>query len=102
MERVVTATEARVHFGEMIQRVINNQETIIVERSGEPQIVLLSLVQYQRLKAAEERAQVGWRQRVDEAREQIAHDLNGAELKPPEEIIRRMREERDAQLMDLR
>lgn len=101
MERIVSATEARVRFGEMIQRVVNNQEIIIVERSGEPQIVLLSLVHYQRLKAAE-RAHVDWRERVDEAREQIAHDLNGAELKPPEEVIRRMREERDAQLMDLR
>jgi prevent-host-death family protein len=101
MERIVSATEARVRFGEMIQRVVNNQEIIIVERSGEPQIVLLSLVQYQRLKDAEQ-AQVDWRERVDKAREQIAHDLNGAELKPPEEVIRRMREERDAQLMDLR
>jgi prevent-host-death family protein len=101
MERTVSATEARVHFGEMIQRVVDDQEIIIVERSGEPQIVLLSLGQYQRLKDAEQ-AQVDWRERVDKAREQIAHDLNGAELKPPEEVIRRMREERDAQLMDLR
>ena len=101
MERIVSATEARVHFGEMIQRVVDNKEIIIVERSGEPQIVLLSLGQYQRLKDAEQ-AQVDWRERVDKALEQIAQDLNGAELIPPEEIIRRMREDRDAQLMDLR
>ena len=101
MEQIVSATEARVHFGEMIQRVVDNKEIIIVERSGEPQIVLLSLGQYQRLKDAEQ-AQVDWRERVDKALEQIAQDLNGAELIPPEEIIRRMREDRDAQLMDLR
>lgn len=101
MERIVSATEARIRFGEMIRRVVDNQETIIVERSGEPQIVLLSLVRYRRIKAAEQ-AQIDWRKRVDKAREQIAQDLDGAELRPPEEIIRQMREERDAQLMDLR
>ena len=100
MERVVSATEARVRFGEMIQRVVNNQETIIVERSGEPQIVILSLVQYYRLKAAEQ-VHVDWRKRVDQARAEIARDLKGAELGPPEEIIIRMREERDARLMDM-
>jgi prevent-host-death family protein len=87
MEQVVNATEARVRFGEMIRRVLNDQETIIVERFGEPQVVILSLVEYHRLKATEQ-YQVDWRKRVDEAREQIARDLNGAELKPPEEIIR--------------
>lgn len=102
MERIVSATEARVHFGEMIQRVVDNQEIIIVERSGEPKIVLLSLGQYQRLRAAEEQAPVNWRERVEKARKLIARDIKGAELIPPEEIIRRMREERDVQLMDLR
>lgn len=101
MERVVSATEARVHFGEMIQRITNDQETIIVERFGEPQVVMLSLVQYHRLKGAEQ-TQVDWREQVDAARKQIAQDLKGAELIPPEEILRRMREDRDTQLMDLR
>ena len=93
MERVVSATEARVRFGEMMHRVINNQETIIVERFGEPQIILLSLIQYQRLKAIE-KTEVDWRERVDEARGQIAQDLKGAELMPPEEVIRRMRDKK--------
>lgn len=101
MERVVSATEARIRFGEMIRRVVNDQETIIVERFGEPQVVMLSLVQYRRLKGAEQ-TQVDWREQVDAARKQIAQDLKGAELIPPEEIIRRMREDRDTQLMDLR
>ncbi|GMQ78764.1 MAG: type II toxin-antitoxin system prevent-host-death family antitoxin [Anaerolineae bacterium] len=101
MERVVSATEARVRFGEMMQRVVINQETIIVERSGEPQIVLLSLAKYYRLKAADQ-GHVDWRKRVDQARVEIARDLKGAELTPPEEIIIRMREERDARLMDMR
>ena len=87
MEQVVNATEARVRFGEMIRRILNDQETIIVERFGEPQVVILSLVEYHRLKATEQYV-VDWRKRVDEAREQIARDLNGAELKLPEEIIR--------------
>lgn len=54
MEQVVNATEARVRFGEMIRRVLNDQETIIVERFGEPQVLILSLVEYHRLKATEQ------------------------------------------------
>jgi len=100
MERTVSATQARVRFGEMIQRVVNDQETIIVERSGEPQVVLISLTRYERLKSAE-LTQGDWRETVSRAREQIGRELNGRELPPAEEIIRQMREERDAQLLDL-
>ena len=34
MERNVSATETRVRFGEMVRRVVEGGETLIVERSG--------------------------------------------------------------------
>jgi prevent-host-death family protein len=101
MERVISATEARVHFGEMMKRVVNEQEPVIVERAGKPQVVVISVAHYERLKAAEQ-AQTNWRELVRQAREQIASELSDRELPAAEEMIRRMREERDARLLGMR
>ncbi len=100
MSRTISATEARVHFGELMRRVVGQQETVIVERSGEPQVVILSLAEYERLHAAQEPA-TGWQSLVARARQEAAADLGNRRLPEPEKIIRQMREERDAQLLDL-
>jgi prevent-host-death family protein len=101
MEKVVSATEARVHFGEMMRRVVEDQQIIVVERSGQPQMVLLSVSDYERLKAAGA-SDAFWLDQLHQARETIAAELAGRPLPPAEEIIRQMREERDARLVDLR
>jgi prevent-host-death family protein len=36
MKRTVSATQARIHFGELMRRVVESQEPIIVERGGKP------------------------------------------------------------------
>ena len=36
MSTVVSATEARVHFGELLRRVAEGRETVFVERGGQP------------------------------------------------------------------
>ena len=100
MERKLTATEARVHFGRVLREVTEAGYRIIVERSGEPQAVILSVAEYERLKAGQH--PTGWKELVQEARARIKADLGGRELTPPDEVIRRMREERDEQLVDLR
>jgi prevent-host-death family protein len=100
MEKVVSATEARIHFGQMMRRVTEEQQAIIVERSGQPQIVLISIEEYERLKAASLTPNSWWDQLL-QARERVAADLAGRELPPVDEIIRQMREERDAELLDL-
>lgn len=99
--RRVSATEARIHFGELMRRAVSGQEPIIVERSGEPHVVILSVAQFERLKAAQE-AYTGWQERVDEARQRVLADLSGRSLPPAEELIRKMREDRDGELLDLR
>lgn len=53
MNTRVSATKARVHFGEILRRVENN-ETITVERGGEPKAVIISIEEYKRLKSGPE------------------------------------------------
>jgi len=101
MGRVITATEARIHFGEVMREVVENQEPVVVERGGKPQIVLLSIDTYENLLAGQAE-QEDWRTLLALAHERIRADLGERQLPPPEEIIREMREERDAQIMDLR
>ncbi len=97
MEKAISATEARVHFGELMRRVVERDESVIVERGGKPEVVILSIAEYKRLR---KQNHDDWLERVDRLREQIRQELSGRTLPPPEEIIREMREERDAQLLD--
>ena len=46
MERTISATEARVKFGELMQRVADSGETVIVERDGVPRVAILSIDSY--------------------------------------------------------
>jgi prevent-host-death family protein len=41
MPSVVSATEARVHFGEILRRVGVNGETVFVEKAGRLQAVVI-------------------------------------------------------------
>jgi prevent-host-death family protein len=101
MERKISATDARIRFGELMRHVVERQEPVVVERSGEPHVVVLSIDAYERLVAAQEE-QEDWRELVSQAREQVRADLGDRELTPPEEVLRQMREERDEQLAALR
>jgi prevent-host-death family protein len=98
MERVISATEARIHFGEVMRQVTTDGETLIVERAGKPQVVVLSLAEYKRLKARRPDT-VDWWERVLRVREQIREELGGRPLPPVEDIIQEMREERDEQIL---
>jgi prevent-host-death family protein len=101
MEHMVSATEARTRFGELMRRVVESREPIIVERGGKPYVVVLSITEYERLLAAQQERE-NWKELVHQAREQIRAELGERELPPPEETTRQMREERDAQLLGLR
>ena len=97
MERVVSATEARVRFGEMMRRVVEDDEAIIVERDGKRQVVLISIDEYEHYKAKKP----SWEILLEQTHELVAQEMGGRELPPADEIISKMREERDAQLQDL-
>jgi prevent-host-death family protein len=100
MGRVVSATEARIHFGELMRRAVENHETIVVERGGKSHVVVLSVEEYQRLVKGQQPGD--WQELVRGARAQIQADLGGRNLPPPEEILEQVREERDEQLLTLR
>jgi prevent-host-death family protein len=101
MKRTVSATQARIHFGELMRQVVESQEPIIVERGGKPHVVVLSVDQYEGSLAGQ-REQEDWGELVQRAREQIRAELDERQLTPPEEMLRQMGEGRDAQLLALR
>ena len=101
MERTVSATEARIHFGELIQGVVEKQEAVIVEKSGKPQVVVVSVEEYERLKNRQ--TEDNWQsalERLTRLRERIAARRQGQPIPSSVDIIREMREERDEQLFN--
>ena len=105
MHRVVTASEAREQFDELLQRVTEDGQPIVVAHEGKPQAVLISMAEYKRLGGSPAGAKLElqeWLALADQVREQARIELAGRPLPPPEEVIRQMREERDAELLDLR
>ncbi len=47
-ERRVSATEARVHFGELLDSVAKRNDVVFVERSGVAQVVVVSVEEWNR------------------------------------------------------
>ena len=100
MERIVSATEARVRFGEMMRRVVEDAEAIIVERDGKRQVALISIDEYELFKA-QKREEPEWQTMLAEVHELIARELGDRGPLPADEVIHQMREERDAHIQDL-
>lgn len=96
MEQAVTATDARVHFGEMIRRVTEAQEVIIVHRSGEAQMALISLERYEQLKQRPDRTERPLD--AEAVPGTIRLELSRRPLPTVEAIDREEREEYDAPL----
>ncbi len=99
MRETISATEARVHFGSLLRRVVEEQTPVVVERKGEPQVVVVPIPLFDRLAGlAPDTEPDDWWTRAQTTRDQVALDLHGRKLPPADEIIREMREERDAEL----
>jgi prevent-host-death family protein len=101
MKHTMSATEARIHFGELMRRVVERQDLVIVEHSGKPHVVIVSVEEYKRLQAAAE-ARGLWQELVPQARARVQADLDGRTLTPPEDVLHEVREARDEQLTALR
>ena len=100
MGRVVSATEARIRFGELMRQVVETHEAVIVERGGKSHVVVISVEEYERLVKGQQ--QDDWKKLVHGARAQIQADLGDRALPRPEEILDQVREGRDAQLLAMR
>ena len=97
---MVSATEARIRFGELMRQAVENHETIVVERGGKSHVVVMSVEEYKRLLKRQQ--QGGWKELVSGARAQIQADLGGRTLPHTEEILDQVRKERDEQLLGMR
>ena len=96
MIKTISATKARIHFGEVMKQA--KIAPVIVERDGKAEVVVLSKKVYDQLVAANQRKD--WRKLLKEAHKSIREALNGRELPDPAEMIRQGREERDEQLIN--
>ncbi|MFO7681482.1 MAG: type II toxin-antitoxin system Phd/YefM family antitoxin [Chloroflexota bacterium] len=100
MENVISATEARIHFGELMRQVIENGAPIVVEKAGKPQVVVLSVAEYERLQMSSE----------TENPDRIFEDIlafadriqvrKSGSMPVPEDMVRQGREIRDEQLLN--
>ncbi len=100
MNKVMSATDARIHFGELMRHVVENDVPVFVEKLGKPQVVVLSVGVYERLRDAsvEGGKDTLFQEILSYASSIQVHDRSP--LPAPEAIIQQMREERDAQLLD--
>jgi len=92
MYQVVSATQARIHFGEILRRA--QSAPVIVERSGKPAVVILSKQEYDRLLASQE----DWLSMVERSRAAISARMKGRAMPEPAEMLRQAREIRNEQL----
>jgi len=93
-ERKVSATEARVHFGELLRDVATREERVIVERGGKPQAVLMSMADYQKLVAAQ--TPLDWEDALDNLHRFGRRLVERRPMADPADVIRETRDERDA------
>lgn len=97
MNTRVSATKARVHFGEILRRVENN-ETITVERAGEPKAVIISIEEYDRLRDEAQPVE-SWQKQLERTQERFLREARDVDY-DVNEIIRTMREERSEELYE--
>jgi len=103
METTVNATEAKTHFSKLMKRAAEAGETIIVERSGSPQIVIMGIDEFNRLKSERKH---GFKdvsiQRIRCLKRTIHERLTkeGKDLPDIADLINELREERDAETRD--
>ena len=97
MLKTFSATEARIHLGEVMR--IARSEPVIIERDGKTEVVVISKETYDQLVAAssDPRELLNLAQRLVKE-EQFYYKSQGllSELPPPEDILMELRRDRDA------
>jgi prevent-host-death family protein len=84
MPKTMTATETRVHFGEVLRLVNEDCDHIVVERGGKPLAVILSVQQYEKLTETPEE---DWLERARLSRERVAAWRGNKPLPDVDELI---------------
>lgn len=99
MARTVSATEARVHFGEIIREATESGEPILVERSGKPQVVIVSQETWERMSNGE-RVRPKWQVELERFRREVHETHPQLRNVNWDDEIHAMREERSEELVD--
>ena len=98
MSRTVSATEARIHLGELLDDIERN-EAIMAERQGTALAVIVSTSEYHRLRDDIDQEKDWW-SLAARSREAFRSQLGDREMPLAVDLIHEGREERDAQLLD--
>lgn len=85
MVRHMSATEARVHFGELLRAVSEERDHVVVERSGQPVAVVLSPQRFAELSQRDDVDAI--LQRAEQSRQLVARWLDGKPLPDIDELI---------------
>ena len=96
MLKTISATKARIHFGDVMKQA--KIAPVIVERDGKAEVVVLSKKAYDQLVDAKNQANL--QKRLELLHAQIRVELKGKKLPDISEMIRQGREERDEQLLN--
>ena len=96
MLKTISATKARIHFGDVMKQA--KIAPVIVERDGKAEVVVISKKRYDQLIAA--KTQTNLKTRLEVLHTQIRMELKGRPLPDLAEIIRQGREERDEQILN--
>ncbi len=94
MERRMTATEARVHFGELLREVAENESRVVVERSGRPKRSSFRSTEYDRLRKGKSPL-AEWLDEADGIAKRIQRGMNGRPMPDADELIDGGRQDRD-------
>ena len=103
MTNRITATEARVRFGELMRRVAETNEPVVVERAGKPAVVLVSMDTWEKLRGNDRRrARLAVLDRTERVRRDIARHWNDGAPPSATDVLDDTRKARDEQLSGLR
>lgn len=99
-ERTVSATEARVHFGELLDSVAKRNDIVFVERAGVAQVVVVSVEEWHRRTEREPDPWDGVLEMMEEHWAYMDEERRAGRIKDVDvvEELHAAREERDEQL----
>ncbi len=102
MKKTISATEARIHFGKVMQDVEDTNDTVVVVRGGRPKVAIISMEQLEKLEQLHaEESTPHWKVLQRQVREMIRQSGNVPLNPPPDILLREMREERSARITNL-
>jgi prevent-host-death family protein len=99
MPKTISATEARIHFGDVLRGVAERGESFLVERNGKPLAVVLSIDEYERLRSGENEEDDWWTL-VLRSQERFQREWGDRPMPDIVQVINDGREERDAEILE--